>query len=600
MRISMNVIKNEHGVFHVRKKVPKKLEEATATVMGSSKHRVAWLKKSLGTKDLKAAKVRATPVLMEFDRILAEAEALLVERPLRTSLELHEIERIADYFFASELAGDEEDRREGGSEQLFQDVARQLSEAGIDYETPYQAGVAPPKFGLSDREMLRLAETLDWTLPAAQKALARADISHIQWEVDELLKVFRINLDPSSSAYRELGMAVLKAYVRSLHAIALRNRGEPVETPKIPDADNGTTAGGESLKAAYIGWKKAREPSPTTLREFTYAIDRFIELHGDMPVEKIARKHVREFREALQELPVRRGGKLLGATLPELAEWSKKHPGARRVSAATVNKLLGGVQAVVVWARDNGLIPDHVPWADPFSNMRLDEPEPVRAPWEPNELRVLFGSSVFTKGDRPKAGRGEAAFWLPLLGLFTGARLGEIAPLSAADVKTDELTNIHSITITEDPEQGRRLKTTGSRRVVPVHPELVRIGLIEFVERIRQEHGGDARLFPLLTPGPRGGFGEAWSKWFGRYIRQLGITNKALVFHSFRHGFKDALRAAGVSEDVNDALTGHAGAGTVGRSYGAKDMLKRFGLPILNGAVAKVCYPGFDLSRLRS
>ena len=60
---------------------------------------------------------------------------------------------------------------------------------------------------------------------------------------------------------------------------------------------------------------------------------------------------------------------------------------------------------------------------------------------------------------------------------------------------------------------------------------------------------------------------------------QLGVTNKALVFHSFRHGFKDALRAAGVSEDVNDALTGHAGGGTVGRTYGAKDMLKRFGLP---------------------
>jgi hypothetical protein len=61
----------------------------------------------------------------------------------------------------------------------------------------------------------------------------------------------------------------------------------------------------------------------------------------------------------------------------------------------------------------------------------------------------------------------------------TGARLGEIAPLSAADVKTDELTNIHSIVITEDLEQGRRLKTSGSRRVVPVHPELIRIGFIE-------------------------------------------------------------------------------------------------------------------------
>src|SRR5262249_43974472 len=155
----------------------------------------------------------------------------------------------------------------------------------------------------------------------AQEALARADISHLQWEIDELLKVFRINLDPSSSAYRELGMTVLKAYVKALHAISRRDRGEPVDTPKIPDVDNGTTADGECLRAAYGGWKKRGSPSPTPLREFTYAIDRFIELHGDMPVEKIARKHVREFREALQELPVRRAGKLQRATLPELVEW---------------------------------------------------------------------------------------------------------------------------------------------------------------------------------------------------------------------------------------------------------------------------------------
>jgi integrase len=227
----------------------------------------------------------------------------------------------------------------------------------------------------------------------------------------------------------------------------------------MPDVDNGTTGEGESLRAAYVGWKKSRSPSPTTLREFTYAIDRFIELHGDMPVEKITRKHVREFREALQELPVRRAGKLQRATLPELVEWS-------------------------------------------------NEPEPDRAPWEPADLRVLFASSVFTEGARPKAGRGEAAFWLPLLGLFTGARLGEIAPLSAADVKTDELTSIHSIVITEDLEQGRRLKTSGSRRVVPMHPELVSIGFIEFVQRVRQKHGGKARLFPLLTRGRRGGYGE--------------------------------------------------------------------------------------------
>src|SRR5262249_7646951 len=132
----------------------------------------------------------------------------------------------------------------------------------------------------------------------------------------------------------------------------------------------------------------------------------------------------------------------------------------------------------------------------------------------------------------------------------------------------------------------RRLKNPGSRRIVPIHPELARIGFLHHVEQLRQGNGSEARLFPLLTPGPKGGFGEAWSKWFGRYIRGLGITNRASVFHSFRHSFKDGLRAASVSEDVNDALTGHSGGG-VGRSYGAKEIVRRFGLPALAAAVAK-------------
>jgi integrase len=165
-------------------------------------------------------------------------------------------------------------------------------------------------------------------------------------------------------------------------------------------------------------------------------------------------------------------------------------------------------------------------------------------------------------------------------------------------VTTDEPSQIPMITIREDPEQDRRLKTAGSARVVPVHPELIRIGFLRFVEQARSKEGASARLFPLLTPGPRGGFGEAWSKWFGRYIRNLGIINRAIVFHSFRHGFKDALRAAEVSEHVNDALTGHAGPGTVGRQYGAKQMIRRFGIATLAAAVSKVAYRGLDLSQL--
>ena len=155
------------------------------------------------------------------------------------------------------------------------------------------------------------------------------------------------------------------------------------------------------------------------------------------------------------------------------------------------------------------------------------------------------------------------------------------------------------ITIREDAETGRTVKTENSVRAVPVHSELIRIGFLDFVENRRAVDGASARLFPQITKGPKGSFGETWSKWFGRYKRSLGISNENSVFHSFRHGFKDALRQAQVGEDINDALTGHSGSNKVARGYGWKDMVRRFGLQALSAAVEKVRYPGLDLSSLR-
>jgi hypothetical protein len=91
---------------------------------------------------------------------------------------------------------------------------------------------------------------------------------------------------------------------------------------------------------------------------------------------------------------------------------------------------------------------------------------------------------------------------------------------------------------------------------------------------------------------------KAWSKWFGRYIRSIGITDPAKVFHSFRHNFKDALRAAGVGQEVHDALTGHGTRGEVSREYGTKNMAGRFGWPQLASAIGSITYSGLQLSAL--
>jgi hypothetical protein len=85
MRALMGLIKDRHGTFYAQRRVPERLQEAVARVLNSAKPRQVFLKKSLGTKTLKAANVAATHVLAGFDRTLADAEDLLKNRPVISS-----------------------------------------------------------------------------------------------------------------------------------------------------------------------------------------------------------------------------------------------------------------------------------------------------------------------------------------------------------------------------------------------------------------------------------------------------------------------------------------------------------------------------------
>jgi integrase len=215
--------------------------------------------------------------------------------------------------------------------------------------------------------------------------------------------------------------------------------------------------------------------------------------------------------------------------------------------------------------------------------------EGSRLPYDGDDLRAIFSSPIFRNEARPHGGAGEAAKWLPLIGLFTGARLEEIGQALTSDVRQEDGIDYLDIN-TLDRRAEKRVKNRSSRRKLPLHPELIRCGLLAYVEERRQ--AGDERLFPALRPSVTGQMTGNWSKWWARYTDDLGISDDRKVFHSFRHSFKDACRAAQIEEELHDALTGHTSA-SVGRRYG-----NGVPLEVLAAAVAKVSYKGLDLSHL--
>jgi integrase len=604
MRALMGVIKDRHGTYYAQQKIPERLQQAVAVVLGNGKARQAHLKKSLGTKDLKTANRVAKSVLTGFDEVLQKAEVLLRASDAppapRTALTEAEIKRIAERVFAKGLAQDDRARFGGrsGWQQLDEEARREVEADGRQLGPAAYDLDQMPLHGSPDGWLEQERENVAYELDVMRDALARGAISAIEDEMDIALAELGIAIDPASVLYRTVGTAVLRSYVEMLEAIEARNAGKPVDTPRVALGVPSTASTSGTLRKALEGWKKERVRPELGVQEYARAVEMFIQLHGDLPVADIKRRHALEFREALQLVPRHRTGPLLKAPLPELAEWGRKHPAAQKVSAPTVNKQLGAVQAIAGWGHLNGLVPEDVHWADPFHKMRVETDQSEREPFTIKELQQLFDTPLFTKREIPEGARGEAGVWLPLLALFTGARQAELAGLRASDVAVVEPDNTPLLYIVADKKVGRRLKTKNSERVVPIHPQLVVLGFLDYVALRRREDGDNAWLFPLVAPDQARGL-SAWSKWFGRYLRvTAGVEDANNVFHSFRHGFQDALRLTTPDEELRDALAGRS-SGKVGRRYGAKEMLGRWGVPRLRDAVVNIEYRGLDLSRVQ-
>jgi len=284
------------------------------------------------------------------------------------------------------------------------------------------------------------------------------------------------------------------------------SRGDESNAPLLSEAKN------IYLEAKGIG-------RPIT---FSQAVDRavanLISNVGDKPIDTYSRKDANRIRDALFE---------------------------RGLNRSSVKRIFGTIRALVNFvSREVGL-----PEISAFSGVYLGEDdqqlESRRQPITLKTIKYIQKQCESINDDRR---------WLISLISDTGMRLSEAAGLHKNDIYLDEGNPY----IVLKPHSWRRLKTKGSERIIPL------VGSALWAVQRAMNQSNTMFLFPRYCNEDEcksNSASAALNKWLSPRVENN------CVIHSFRHSFRDRLRAVECPQDITDRLGGWS-VGGVGESYG--------------------------------
>ena len=449
--------------------------------------------------------------------------------------------------------------------------------------------------------------------PAGFMARLTAEQDHINGVIRDIGAAKGLLIDEEHPAHAVMSNLVKKAWVEVLEAehrwrandysdlpLGEPEAGPPVATPPprqlapVPALAEVSTAENPLFSVAFEDWVRLGKPAGRTKTEAKTALRQFTEMHGDLPVLSIKKAHARTFRDALAKLPKNLTAEQKKVPLPVLIE---RATGDTR-QPQTINKTLNLLGGILSRQAKEGIF-DDVHWANPFS-VHLDVADDDEDSYEPltdTDLSKLFGSPVFSSGVRPKQGRGDTAFWAPLLVLFHGTRRQDVLQLFVRDIKWDAETDTHLIDVNRD--DGKKVKNGDSVRQIPLHPKIIKLGFLDWVARREREVGPSGSLWPGFEDRAKlDGRINRWGKWFGDYLAKYGIDHPRKKLHSLRGTFKRVGRRCEVAEHVLSILCGHA-IETVGGKYGRKKRdngARDAGYPLntLAAELRRVSFPGED------
>jgi len=513
------------GSYYVRKQVP-----ADLRIKVGKPELIEFIQGNLAT-----AKRQSFGIVDKFNRIISDA------REPEELVQIVTDDHIDDYMinkaiwdFNSRLV--RLNRQRDGRLAYASEERRKLRLAEIREELAFWEAVQ-----IADEEGLRTAET-------------RWYCEELGWQLNENgLKFARL-----CDGLQRSAVEALREQVRHLSADrSPRQNADPlfVEQPmRSPKSD--MTIG--DMIARYraeneVNW------SPSTKMNYRIIFRVLEQICGtETPVKSIDREFCLNLRNALTRIPSNysKMPPTRGKRLTEVLDIADRLQ-MPRIGVVSINKHLSQFRSLIKAPIKQGLI-----IGDPMDGLDLVDkirPKDKRDPFSQSQLQVIFYAEPWAKG-HPGQGNKPERYWVPLIGLFSGARLGEICGLKCSEIVSIGDAHLFEFRNRED----RHIKTYNSRNV-PIHSKLIELGLLNYVDR--QNKAGEEFLFPNCVGSSEKRWGRNVSRWFSELVRNLELRGK-LCFHSFRHSFEDRLREADLHETpLGGSLAGRS-VGTTGGRYG--------------------------------
>ena len=343
------------------------------------------------------------------------------------------------------------------------------------------------------------------------------------------------------------------------------------EIQQLPRAKAGARF--SEMIEAFIAWRQKARPrrlvksgraalTKQTLAQMRTTYRLFSSIMNDPVLTAVDKKMAQQFKEALELLPSSHGkthGKAsAGPARTYLEELKRKEQSQLNpIKDKTIKRHFSGLNQYFKWLQVEEYVAHN-----PFSGQQFNIDPGERRKWTKDELLTLFGSKEYLAETKD-----SARHWIPLIALFSGMRLEEIARLRPkhdfflADPVAPSKKSLLVMQVAAT--DAWKPKTPAAEREIPVHSWLIKHGLERLVRRrLGELEDPDARrksiyLFPELEPnGSNGTMTASFSREFSRLKTKLELPVE-VTFHSFRHLFRSQLGVLNMPDRIIDALLGH-------------------------------------------